>query len=45
MNMYAFINTHMHALAIAAKRGPSFQRDSGWTYGKVWLKKWRGKIL
>lgn len=45
MNMYAFINTHMHALAIPAKRGHSFQRDSGWIYGKVWLKKWTGKIL
>lgn len=39
MNMYAFINTHMHAVVIAEKRGHCFQRDSGWIYGTVWLKK------
>lgn len=37
--MYIFINTYMHAVAIAAKRDHAFQGDLGWVYRRVWRDK------
>lgn len=45
MNMYAFVNTHMHAVAIAAQKVIVFKEIQDGFMGKFGWKKWKGKIL